>query len=134
MNRATQRVEQQEAQTTVLPASDSAAGSGPSPADGRGRSVQVPDIVAFAAHVADILGLPSGLADPMELRVVSFIVRRKKDGSLPDPEPVFLTSPVAPDLERIKGASGFGLAPASYLGDSETPGHRVDLRTIARRS
>ena len=64
----------------------------------------------------------------MELRVVSSIVWRKKDGSLPDPEPVFLTSPVAPDLERIKGASGFGRALASYLGDSEAPGHRVDLR------
>ena len=133
INRATQRVEQQErAQTTAPPASDSAAASSPSPAastaGGRGRSVQVPDIVAFAAHVADILGLPSGLADPMELRVVSSIVRRKKDGSLPDPEPVFLTSPVAPDLERIKGASGFGRALASYLGDSEAPGHRVDLR------
>lgn len=127
ISRATQRVEQQEqAHTTAPPPSDppppvSAVG-------GHGRSVQVPDLVAFAAHVADILGLPSGLADPRELRVVSTPVRRRKDGSLPDPEPVFLSSPVAPDLERIKDAPRFGPALASYLADPETSGHRVDLR------
>ncbi len=127
VNRATQRVEQRDqAHATAPPA---AAPSTDAPATGRrSRSVQVPDVVAFAAHAADILGLPPELAHPLELRVVSTPVWRKKDGSLPDPEPVFLSSPAVPDLGRIKNAAGFSPALASYLSDPEVPERRINLR------
>jgi hypothetical protein len=54
--------------------------------------VQVPDVVALAAHLTDMLGLPEGIIDHLELRVASTTVYRRKDGSLADPEPVFLSS------------------------------------------
>lgn len=127
VNRATQRGEQQEESHAGAPSIADLPSPAPAASDERGRSVQIPDIVAFAAHVADILGLPDGLANPLELRVVSIPVKRRKDGSLRDPE-VFLSSPVVPDLDRIKKASGFGPALATYLGQPVAPERRIDLR------
>jgi hypothetical protein len=68
---------------------------------GTRRSLQLPDLVAFAAYVADILRLPASLADYSALRIESVPVSRKKDGSLPDPKPAFLSSLIAPDLRRV---------------------------------
>jgi hypothetical protein len=94
------------------------------------RSLQVLDVVAFAAVVADILQLPTGMCDLLELRVVSYPVGRKHDLSLPDPEPVFLSSLTAPDLQRVadEAASGFGSALASYLSDPLPEDRRIDVR------
>ncbi|MDQ2873938.1 MAG: AAA domain-containing protein [Actinomycetota bacterium] len=124
INRATQRIERERvaAPLAAAPPSDAPA------TGGHGRPVQVPDVVAFAAHVAVILGLPQDVANPLELRVVSTPVWRKQDGSLPDPEPAFLSSPVLPDLERLKDAARLGPALASYLSDPEVPERRIDLR------
>ena len=133
INRVTQRAEKAEqtdrpgTNAPGPPAPDSAPAPGPT-ARGHGRPVQVPDLVAFAAHVAAILALPSGVANAMELRVVSTPARRKKDGSLPDPEALFLSSPVVPDLERIKKAGRFSPALENYLSASETLERRIDLR------
>ena len=122
INRATQRVEQEEQPHETEP-TQAAPATG-----GHGRVVQIPDLVGFAVHIADILGLPADLADPLELRVVSNPVRRKKDGSLPDPEPVFLSSPVVADLELIKDAPRLSPALGHYLSDSGASGYRTDLR------
>jgi hypothetical protein len=127
INRASQRAERDEkAHGTESPAADRPPTT---PADGgRGRTVQVPDLVGFAVHIADLLGLPPGLSDPYELRIVSTPIKRKKDGSLPEPEAVFLSSPVIADLERIKDKAHLGPALASYLSDPAAPGPRIDLR------
>jgi hypothetical protein len=63
--------------------------------------------------------------------VVSTPVFRKKDGSLPDPEPVFLSSLIAPDIKRVADAApqGFGRALTSYLSDPAPTSGRLDLRT-----
>ena len=115
INRVTQRAEKSEQPNR--PGTNAPRPATPDPvpppeptARGHGRPVQLPDLVAFAAHVADILALPSGVANAMELRVVSTPARRKKDGTLPDPEAVFLSSPVVPDLEQIKKAARLGPA------------------------
>ena len=94
------------------------------------RSLQVFDVVAFAAVVADILQLPTRMCDLLELRVVSYPVARKQDLSLPDPEPVFLSSLTAPDLKQVadEAASGFGSALASYLSDPLPEDRRIDVR------
>jgi len=126
ISRATQRLEQAERTRTAAPPVPTPP-SDTSATGGRGRVLQVPDIVAFAAHVADILGLPPDLVNPLELRVVSTPTWQKKDGSL-DPDPVFLSSPVIPDLERIKGAGRIGGALASYLSDPEVPERLINLR------
>lgn len=99
------------------------------------RPVLMPDLVGFAAHVASVLNLPAGLANHLELRVVCTPVYRKKDGSLPDPDPVFLTSLLAPDLKRVADSApdGFGPALASYLSDPEPASGRLDLRTAQGR-
>jgi len=87
-------------------------------------------VVAFAAVVADILQLPTRMCDLLELRVVSYPVARKQDLSLPDPEPVFLSSLTAPDLKQVadEAASGFGSALASYLSDPLPKDRRIDVR------
>jgi hypothetical protein len=68
------------------------ANPGAPAASGEGRALQVADVVAVAAYLTDILGLSKDLADCMELRVVSKAAFYKKDGSLPKPDPVFLSS------------------------------------------
>ena len=127
ISRATQCAEQAERTRKTAPSAPAQLSVAPA-TGGRGRSLQVPDIVAFAAHIADILGLPPRLADPLKLRVVSTPAWRKKNGSLLDPVPVFLSSPVAPDLERVKDATRFGPALASYLHEPEVPERRINLR------
>jgi hypothetical protein len=92
-----------------------------------GPGLVLPDVIAFAAHVADRFGLPSGLARHLELRITSAPVPLFKDGSPPDPEPIFLSSPVAPDLKRVADsvASGdVGPALRSYLSSSLLPPER----------
>jgi AAA domain len=105
------------------------------PADPAPRSVQVLDIVALADVIARQLGLPPGLMNIFELRVQSRTVSRKKDGSLPDPEPVFLSSLIAPDLQLVAGteAEGYGDALKSYLSDPLPDAERIDLRQPAER-
>ncbi|GAB3668394.1 AAA domain-containing protein [Actinocorallia lasiicapitis] len=88
------------------------------------RSVALPDIVAFAAHVADVCGV-GHLLQPTRLRVQSFLVRRNKDGELPEPEPAFLNSLLPDDLERV---DSFGPALASYLSAGVRAAARVDVR------
>jgi hypothetical protein len=99
---------------------------------GTRRSLQLPDLVAFAAYVADILRLPASLADYSALRIESVPVSRKKDGSLPDPKPAFLSSLIAPDLRRVaaevsRDPHAAGPALTSYLGAAESAEDRVDL-------
>jgi hypothetical protein len=83
-----------------------------------GRALQVPDVVAVAACLTDILGLSEDLADCMELRVVSKAAYYKKDGSLPKPDPAFLSSLIAPDIRCVRDAIAkrdAGRALTSYL-------------------
>lgn len=90
----------------------------------------LPDVIAFAGHVADRFALPPGLVRPLELRVVSAPLLLLKDGSPPDPERVPLNSPIAPDLKRVAGSVARGDAgPAltSYLSPPLPPVRRVDI-------
>jgi len=98
---------------------------------GQSRAVQAPDVVALAAHLADVLGLPPGIVDHMELRVSSVTAYRRKDGSLADPEPVFLSSMIAPDIQRVRdtaaGDEGIGSALADYICEPLDQAARTDL-------
>jgi hypothetical protein len=128
IGRLTQRAEEAEQQE---PAASEPPLAQPASDEPR-RSLQLPDLVAFAAYVTNILSLPSGLADPLELRIETVPVGRKKDGSLPDQKPVFLTSIIAPDLHRIAGEVALdpgaaGPALTSYLTAAENAERRVDL-------
>ncbi|MFD8639988.1 AAA domain-containing protein [Streptomyces zaomyceticus] len=101
-----------------------------------GRPVQLPDLVAFAAHVADLCGI-FDLLSPHSIRIHSQRVRRRKDGSLPDAEPAFLNSLLPQDLQRVIDAAGadttggYGRGLAAYLSDSQAVprGVRVDVRS-----
>lgn len=94
------------------------------------RAVQALDVVAVAAIIADILQLPEIMRNLLEVRVRSYPVERERNGTLPDPEPVFLASAVAPDLIRVAGAApdGFGLALQEYLLPPLTADARVNIR------
>ncbi|MCO6005038.1 ATP-binding protein [Actinoallomurus purpureus] len=98
---------------------------------GPGRPLLLPDVVAFAAHVADVCGV-SHLVDHRRFLIHSRPVSRKKDGSLPDPEPPFLNSLLPEDLERVAAAAsgGYGAALTRYLtAPSAVPaGDRIDVR------
>ncbi|MDL4820792.1 DEAD/DEAH box helicase [Actinomadura opuntiae] len=102
-------------------------------APGDARPVQLPDLVAFAAHVAHVCGVPDLVGvDRLKIRVESRPVARKKDGSLPEPEPAFLNSLFPPDLERVASDSaGYGSALAAYLRDPALidARDRCDVRT-----
>jgi hypothetical protein len=96
-----------------------------------GRVVRAPDVLSLAWRLTTMLGLPSGIARPTEMRIVSQPVDRRKDGSLPKADPPLLGSPVAPDLQRVHDAvntpGGIGLALASYLSGPLEPENRTDL-------
>jgi hypothetical protein len=129
ISRATERAEQ----TKQDGSAQEAGRPGPAAAGatGQSRAVQVPDVVALAAHLAHVLGLPPGIVDHMELRVASTTVYRRKDGSLLDPEPVFLSSMIAPDIQRVRDAAtadeGIGPALADYLSEPLGQTARTDL-------
>ncbi|MFJ4342416.1 AAA domain-containing protein [Streptomyces sp. NPDC088915] len=100
-------------------------------AEDEGRPVQLPDLVAFAAHVADLCGV-SDLLSPHSIRIHSQRVRRRKDGSLPDAEPAFLNSLLPQDLQQVADAEGgYGRALTAYLADGRSVprGARVDVRS-----
>jgi hypothetical protein len=130
INRATQRAEdavQPRAGASESGQRQAVAAS----AEPERRSLQVPDIAAFAAHVADILHLPSGLANHLEIRVDSVPVYRKKDGTLPDPEAVFLTSAIAADLKRVADAvraDEAGVVLRRYLSCPGDAQDRIDVQ------
>jgi len=91
------------------------------------RPIGVFDIVAFAAHTAHQLRLPDGLADHLELRIVSTpVYGRSADG-----ESVLLSSLFTRDIKKVADAAnaGVGAALASYLSDPVSAADRVDLRT-----
>lgn len=90
-------------------------------ADEAGRPVELADLVAFAAHVADLCGV-SDLVDPASIRIHSERVRRRKDGTLPDADPAFLNSFLPDDLARVTegAADGYGAALTAYLADGPT--------------
>ncbi|MFG2548891.1 DEAD/DEAH box helicase [Streptomyces sp. NPDC048581] len=90
-----------------------------------GRPLELPDLVAFAAHVADLCGVED-LLSPASIRIHSQRVRRRKDGSLPDPDPAFLNSLLPEDLERVAEADSHGAALTAYLTDP------ADVRTWDR--
>lgn len=96
------------------------------------RAVLLPDLVAFAAHVAEVCGVSELVrAEHLKFRVESGPVHRKKDGSLPDPEPAFLNSRFPEDLARVAASSDeYGAALAEYLRDpaSIDPQLRCDVR------
>lgn len=79
-----------------------------------GRPLELPDLVAFAAHVADLCGV-ADLLSPASIRVHSQRVRRRKDGSIPDADPAFLNSLLPEDLERVSEAESHGAALSAYL-------------------
>ena len=111
--------------------SDTPAGGLESPPANDGpRPIEAFDIAWFGAVVADILKLPPTLRNFLSVRVVSYPVEKRWDGSLPDPEPVFLSSMIAPDLKRVANTavSGYGGALRSYLSELVPPDQRVDLR------
>ena len=84
----------------------------------------------------DILGLSKDLADRMELRVVSKAAFYKKDGSLPKPDPAFLSSLIAPDIRRVRDAIAkrdAGRALTSYLSWPLPGDARTDLGTTGTR-
>ncbi|TDB89361.1 DNA helicase [Actinomadura sp. KC216] len=110
----------------------SGATPGSDDASGDPRAVQLPDLVAFAAHVADVCGV-SDLVVPERLavRIESRPVHHKKDGSLPDPEPAFLNSLFPADLERAASdPGGYGAALTAYLRDPAAidVAERTDVR------
>ncbi|AZP17012.1 DNA helicase [Streptomyces aquilus] len=94
-----------------------------------GRPLELPDLVAFAAHVADLCGV-GDLLSPASIRIHSQRVRRKKDGSLPDPDPAFLNSLLPEDLERVASAESHGKALTAYLTDPAAvrARDRIDVR------
>jgi AAA domain-containing protein len=112
------------------PSNTPAGDSGSPPANDGSRPIEAFDIAWFGAAVADILKLPSALRNYLSVRVVSYPVEKRWDGSLPDPEPVFLSSMIASDLERVADTAvhGYGDALKSYLSESVPPDQRVDLR------
>ncbi|MBC9719420.1 hypothetical protein H9Y04_43615 [Streptomyces sp. TRM66268-LWL] len=95
-----------------------------------GRPVELPDLVAFAAHVADLCCVDD-LLSPASIRVHSERVRRRRDGSLPDADPAFLNSLLPQDLERVADG-GYGAALRSYLTeDTDVLRHaRTDVRSV----
>ena len=102
---------------------------------GDSRAVQALDIVVLVNAIAGHLGLPPTLLNALELRVESKPVSRRKDGSLPDPETAFLSSMIAPDLQRVADARdrGYGPALSSYLSSPLSGAERVDLREQGNR-
>ena len=102
---------------------------------GDSRAVQALDIVVLVNAIASHLGLPPTLLNALELRVESKPVSRRKDGSLPDPETAFLSSMIAPDLQRVADARerGYGPALSSYLSGPLPDAERVDLREQGNR-
>ena len=94
-----------------------------------GRPLELPDLVAFAAHVADLCGV-TDLLSPASMRIHSQRVRRRKDGSLPDADPAFLNSLLPEDLERVAGAESHGAALSAYLTDPAAvrASGRIDVR------
>lgn len=100
-------------------------------AESPSRPVSLPDLVAFAAHVAEMCGV-TGLLSPASIRIHSHRVRRRKDGTLPDADPAFLNSLLPKDLERVSESAeaGYGDALSAYLADGRTVRHqdRVDVR------
>jgi hypothetical protein len=117
------------------PSGTPADGSGSPPADDGSRPIEAFDIAWFGAAVADILKLPSALRNYLSVRVVSYPVEKRWDGSLPDPELVFLSSMIASDLERVADTAvhGYGDALKSYLSESVPPDQRIDLRAPSNR-
>ncbi len=116
---------------TTAPQPDATPDDGPR---GLRDGILLFDIIAFAAYAANLLALPPDMADHLRLRIESKPVFRKRDGSLPEPEPVFLSSMTAPDLKRAANAVARGDAgPAltSYLSPFGTE-RRVD--TLQDRS
>ncbi|MFE4618276.1 AAA domain-containing protein [Streptomyces sp. NPDC056747] len=117
-------------------AAGSAANDATEQSESAGRPVQLPDLVAFAAHVADLCGILD-LLSPHSIRIHSKRVRRRKDGSVPDAEPAFLNSLLPQDLQRVIDAAdspatgGYGRGLAAYLADSRAVprGVRVDVRS-----
>lgn len=102
---------------------------------GDSRAVQALDIVVLVNAIAGHLGLPPTLLNVLELRVESKPVFRRKDGSLPDAEPAFLSSMIAPDLKRVAEARNqeYGPALSSYLSGPLPAAKRVDLREQGNR-
>lgn len=94
-----------------------------------GKVVRADDVGEFSALLAEWLFLPEGITDHQELRVVSVPVFKRKDGTLTDPEPVFLSSLIAPDIQRVRDEAdtGYGAALASYLGEPRRRADQVDL-------
>ena len=99
------------------------------------RALTVPDLVAFAAHIAELYGV-TGLIDPrrLRLRIKSEPVSLRKDGTLPAPEKAFLNSFLIEDLTRVADTpDGYGAALGTYMTRPETvrgrlaPG-RIDVR------
>lgn len=100
------------------------------PGQGEGqRGVRAKGVFEFSKAMAKELGLPEEIADHYAIRLVSTPVFRRRDGTLSDPEPVILSSMIAPDLQRVRDAAddGFGAALASYLSEPLPPDERIDL-------
>ncbi|MET8979893.1 hypothetical protein ABZX85_30255 [Streptomyces sp. NPDC004539] len=96
---------------------------------GTRRPLELPDLVAFAAHAADLCGV-TDLLSPAVVRVHSRRVRRRADGSLPDARPARLNSLLSEDLARVAGADDHGVPLTAYL---TAPGNvptaaRTDVR------
>ncbi|WP_413103261.1 DEAD/DEAH box helicase [Streptomyces sp. Inha503] len=102
----------------------------PATGEESGRPVELPDLVAFAAHVAELCGV-ADLLSPASIRIHSQRVRRRKDGSLPDADPAFLNSLLPEDLERVADAENHGVALRRYLSDAAAV--PVSARTDVRR-
>lgn len=96
------------------------------------RELGPADLVAFAAHLADVCGV-GDLASAFRLRIRSELVRRKRDGSWPDADPAFLNSLLPEDLARVIAAApdGYGPALAMYLSERDAlrPDARIDVRS-----
>ncbi|QNP73316.1 hypothetical protein IAG44_30315 [Streptomyces roseirectus] len=97
--------------------------------EGPARPLELPDLIAFAAHVADLCGV-ADLVSPTSIRVHSRRVRRRADGTLPDAEPALLNSPLAQDLERVAAADDHGAPLTAYLtAPQDVPvSARIDVR------
>ncbi|HEY8981474.1 MAG TPA: hypothetical protein VIU15_18035 [Streptomyces sp.] len=78
------------------------------------RPLELPDLIALAAHAADLCGV-TDLLSPASVRVHSRRVRRRGDGSLPEVRPARLNSDLAKDLERVAGAEEHGVPLTAYL-------------------
>ncbi|MHC5909117.1 hypothetical protein ACVNF4_35415, partial [Streptomyces sp. S6] len=93
------------------------------------RPLELPDLIALAAHAAELCGVPD-LLSPASVRVHSRRVSRRRDGSLPDARPARLNSRPAKDLERVAGAEEHGVPLTAYLtapGNAPTAA-RTDVR------